>query len=159
MSRSATGFTIREAARGEEPSIRAVVFSVLEEYGLPPDHSGTDADLDDVISNYAARGGCFRVVVSPENEIVGCGGFRPTNAEEVEVRKMYLLRQARGRGFGRQLLCDFVEIARERGFKRVVLETASVLKEAIALYKQNGFVPLQRDCLPSRCDQAYVLDL
>jgi hypothetical protein len=39
------------------------------------------------------------------------------------------------------------------------LETASVLTEAIALYRRFGFSPAPRKHLASRCDQAWVLDL
>ncbi|MCR4296573.1 MAG: GNAT family N-acetyltransferase, partial [Elusimicrobia bacterium] len=79
--------------------------------------------------------------------------------EEAEVRKMYLLPETRGHGYGRELLRSLIDFARQAGFKRVVLETASVLKEAISLYRSFGFTPVQREHLASRCDQAYVLDL
>ena len=72
---------------------------------------------------------------------------------------MYFLKQARGRGLGRRLLQDLIEAARARGYKRVTLETASVLKEAITLYRSVGFSPMTRCDLSSRCDQAYVLEL
>lgn len=39
------------------------------------------------------------------------------------------------------------------------LETASVLKEAIALYRKFGFREYHPTELCSRCDQAYILDL
>ena len=39
------------------------------------------------------------------------------------------------------------------------LETASVLKEAIALYAGAGFRPIRRPLLASRCDQIFALDL
>ena len=149
----------RDATRGDEPAIRSVVVAVLHEYGLAPDPANTDADLLDVTSSYTARGGVFRVLVSSTDEIVGCGGLYPLEREEAEIRKMYLLPETRGRGLGRRLLRDLIAGARERGFKRVILETASVLEDAIALYRAHGFVPVRRDHLASRCDQAYVLDL
>jgi len=154
-----SSFHFRDAASSDGPAIRGVVFTVLEEYGLSPDPGTTDADLQDVISSYTARGGCFRVLVSPRHEIVGCGGLYPLAEDEAEIRKMYFLKEARGRGLGRRLLLDLIDAARERGFRRVVVETASVLEDAIALYRQNGFVPLERAHLPRRCDQAYVLSL
>jgi putative acetyltransferase len=152
-------FRFRAAAPGDHPAIRAVVCAVLAEYGLALDPADTDADLQDVISSYAGRGGSFRVLVSPAGEIVGCGGLYPLDERQAEIRKMYLLPEARGRGLGRRLLQELVEEARAGGFERVVLETASVLKEAISLYRSFGFVPLERAHLASRCDQAYVLAL
>ena len=116
---------------GDAPAVRAVVFAVLEEYGLSPSPASTDKDLDDIIASYGGRGGLFRVIASPTGAVVGCGGLYPIDSTEVEIRKMYLLKEARGRGLGRMLLNDLIAAARERGFERVVAETASVLREAI----------------------------
>ena len=149
----------RDALPGDEPAIRAVVWSVLAEYGLTPDPGGTDSDLDDVERSYAKRGGTFRVLVSETGEVVGCGGLYPLDATEAEIRKMYFRPDARGRGHGRALLRDLLDHARRSAFRRVVLETASVLREAIALYRKFGFVPITREHLARRCDQAFALDL
>jgi putative acetyltransferase len=72
---------------------------------------------------------------------------------------MYFLPEARGRGYGRRLLEELIALARARGFRRLTLDTASVLHEAIALYRRMGFVPFQPANMPQRCDQAYVLHL
>jgi putative acetyltransferase len=76
-----------------------------------------------------------------------------------ELRKMYLRRDCRGRGYGKRLLEHALAQARERGFRRITLETASVLKEAIRLYQSYGFVPYTPAHLSPRCDQAYMLEL
>ena len=72
---------------------------------------------------------------------------------------MYLQKAYRGKGLGKFLLEDALSRARQLGFKTMILETASVLKEAIALYKNYGFVEYQPDHMSERCDQAYALDL
>ncbi len=152
--------SFRDAVSGDEPAIQQLVFTVLREYGLEPDLAVTDADLWDVVSYYVAPGGCFRVLLSTQGQIVGCGGIKPLNAREAELRKMYLLPQARGLGLGAALLRQLIDFARARGCQRVVLDTASVLKDAIALYQRNGFLrqPLPAHLTP-RCDQAYALEL
>ena len=152
-------FRFREATASDAAAIRSVVFSVLAEYGLSPDADGIDADLNDVASSYGERGGSFRVVTSLDGRVVGCGGLYPLTESDAEIRKMYLLREARGLGLGRALLDELIALATERRFKRVVVETAAVLKEAISLYRRRGFVPFAHDHLAKRCDQAYVLNL
>jgi len=72
---------------------------------------------------------------------------------------MYLLPEARGHGLGGRMLRRAIAFARGRGFRRVELETASELKEAIALYAGAGFQPMRRAHLAARCDQAFALDL
>ncbi|MDI6449935.1 GNAT family N-acetyltransferase [Sedimentisphaerales bacterium M17dextr] len=135
------------------------MFTVLDEYGLRPDPDGTDADLDDIERSYFARGGTFRILQEEDGSLVGAYGLYPLQNHTCELRKMYLRRTHRGRGLGRRLLEDALASARELGFTTVTLETASVLKEAIALYKRYGFVPCPSDHLATRCDQAYILVL
>jgi putative acetyltransferase len=59
---------------------------------------------------------------------------------------------------GRRLLDRAIAFARGRGFRTIELTTASVLAEAIAMYRRHGFAPIQRD-MPRRCDQAFALAL
>jgi putative acetyltransferase len=152
-------YRFRTARSEDSAAIRALVESVLREYGLPFDAADTDADLADVQASYEDRGGVLYVVEAPAREIVGCGGLFPVSAGSVELRKMYLLPTARGRGLGKELLNRLLADARRLGYKRVMLETNSVLKEAIALYRRFGFVPVVRPHLAKRCDQTWELRL
>lgn len=150
---------IRLAANTDREQIQNIVFSVLSEYGLKNDPNGTDADLNDIEANYLARGGTFVVVEDDENKIVGTAGLYPLREGVCELRKMYLLKETRGKGMGKKLLDYLLTKASKLGFHRVELETASVLVEAIKLYTLYGFRPMQADHLASRCDQAYFLEL
>jgi putative acetyltransferase len=154
-----TPFLLREARPADQESIRAIVGEVLREYGLEVDPKETDADLADVQASYVGRGGVFLVLTGSDGSIAGCGGLYPVSATEAEIRKMYFLPDARGKGYGRRLLTLLIGAARDRGYRRVVLETAAVLKEAIALYRSAGFKPYARERIACRCDQAMALEL
>ena len=158
-SQSTGDHVIRDAAAGDESAVQTVVFSVLREYGLQPDPDGTDADLNDLQSFYLDRAGTFRIVTDAAGHIVGCGGLLPVSAGDVELRKMYLLPEARGCGTGRRLLEDLIATARARDHARIVLDTASVLKEAIALYRKRGFQSFENPERVRRCDQSFMLNL
>ncbi|MBC8022534.1 MAG: GNAT family N-acetyltransferase [Burkholderiales bacterium] len=153
------GYVIRPADGGDAAEVRDVVRRVLAEYGLEPDPRGVDADLEDLDVSYTARGGLFDVAVGSDGALAGCCGIYPVDSSMCELRKMYLLPEARGHGIGGRLLRRALAFARGRGFRRVELETASELKEAIALYAGAGFQPIPRAHLAARCDQAFALDL
>jgi molybdate transport system substrate-binding protein len=160
--RSAAGFrghAIRPAVAADLPAIRDVVHRVLAEYKLEVDPTGTDSDLEDLDAAYFARGGHFDVVISEEGHIAGCCGVHRLDERTCELRKMYLRRDARRHGVGGRLLRRALAFAKGRGYARMELETASVLKKAIALYTGAGFRPIERKHLASRCDQAFALDL
>ena len=90
--------------------------------------------------------------------MLGTYGLFPLNDITCELRKMYFLREIRGRGLGREVLERAVEHAR-LGFKTMVLKTISVLKRAIQVYKRFGFVPTTMDHPNARADQRFVLNL
>lgn len=150
---------LRPADNKDCEDITRLVFDVLKEYGLRPDPASTDADIRDIESSYLRRGGTFLVLEAEDGSIVGAYGLYPLEEHTCELRKMYLHKAYRGKGLGKALLDDALVKARRLGFRKMLLETASVLKEAIALYKSYGFVEYTPDHLSSRCDQAYMLEL
>jgi putative acetyltransferase len=150
---------LRPANNGDCDHIASLVFGVLREYNLKPDPASTDADIKDIDSSYFQRGGTFFVLEEKDGSIIGVYGLYPLEKHTCELRKMYLHKAHRGKGLGKLLLEDALTQARHLGFRRMTLETASVLKEAIALYKSYGFAEYTPEHLSSRCDQAYVLEL
>ncbi|OHB60879.1 MAG: hypothetical protein A2168_04360 [Planctomycetes bacterium RBG_13_50_24] len=137
----------------------SLVYGILREYDLKPDPACTDADIKDIESSYFDRGGMFFVLETEDGSIIGAYGLYPINERTCELRKMYLHKAYRGKGLGKFLLDDALSKARQLGFEKMILETASVLKEAIALYKSYGFVQYNPQHMSSRCDQAYLLEL
>lgn len=150
---------LRLANNKDCPDIINLVYGVLKEYNLKPDAEATDADLGDIEKSYFERGGSFYVLEEKDGSIVGTYGVYPIDERTCELRKMYLLGSYRGRGLGKLLLENALSEARKSGFKTMTLETASVLTEAIGLYKSYGFVEYNTERLSNRCDQAYRLEL
>lgn len=149
---------IRDASNKDCENVKYLIFTVLKEYGLVPDPESTDKDLEDIEAEYINNNGYFGVVEQGDR-IIATVGVRRMSASTCEIRKMYCLPECRGKGLGRQLLQHAISMAKQRGYSRAVLETASPLKEAIALYKKFGFKPYSPTHIAARCDQAYELDL
>ncbi|MET0999447.1 MAG: GNAT family N-acetyltransferase [Marmoricola sp.] len=73
-----------------------------------------------------------------------------------EVKRMYVVPAAQGRGLARAMLAHLEETAREAGAHVMVLETGMRQPEAIALYESSGYRPIPgfgfyRDSPISRC--------
>ena len=139
--------------------VTELVYGVLKEYGLKPDPGATDIDLKDIEQSYFKRGGAFYVLEEEDGSIIASYGLYLIDKQTCELRKMYLHSSYRGKGLGKLMLEDALAKARQIGFKKMTLETASVLKEAISLYKSYGFVEYEPEHMSSRCDQAFVLEL
>jgi putative acetyltransferase len=150
---------LRPADNKDCKCVARLVYGILKEYDLKPDPACTDVDIKDIESSYFARGGTFLVLETEDGSIIGAYGLYPMGEKTCELRKMYLDKAHRGKGLGRFMLEDALSKAKQLGFEEVILETASVLKEAIALYKSYGFVEYNPQHMSSRCDQAYMLVL
>jgi GNAT superfamily N-acetyltransferase len=154
----------RRATRADSPIALQLVDRALREYGLYAAPDAGDIDLTDLERHYDARGGCFELIEAG-GEVIGVVGWRPAGDGAIELKKLYLASSARGHGLGRRAVERVIQAARAAGARAIVLETATRLTEANALYRRLGFVPVQGEAaasfatLASQCDQAYRLDL
>lgn len=71
--------------------------------------------------------------------LVGCAGMRARSESDVEVKRMFVRRPFRGRGYARELLTLVEEEARSLGYSRVLMETGGAQPEAMGLYESSGY--------------------
>jgi len=69
------------------------------------------------------------------------GGLRELDSEHGELKAMHVRETARGRGIGRALVLGLAEVAQQRGYRRLSLETGTIEAFAAArsLYASVGF--------------------
>jgi GNAT superfamily N-acetyltransferase len=70
---------------------------------------------------------------------VASGGWRARDDGSVEIKRMYVVPSARGKGFARQLLAELELTAKRAGHHRIILETGGKQPEAAALYRSSGY--------------------
>jgi GNAT superfamily N-acetyltransferase len=75
-------------------------------------------------------------------EAVGCGALRPLEDGVAEIKRMYVVPAARGRGLSKLVLAGLEAAARDRGWTTLRLETGPRQPEAIALYEGAGYRPI-----------------
>ena len=81
------------------------------------------------------------VVVAYENEQpVGCGAIKEYDSTTMEVKRMYVPPEQRGKGIAMTVLSALEQWASELSYIKCLLETGKRQPEAIALYKKNGYV-------------------
>jgi GNAT superfamily N-acetyltransferase len=70
---------------------------------------------------------------------VAMGGVRRHDADTVEMKRLYVVPECRGRGLSRLMLGALEDLARRLGARRMVLETGSKQPEAMRLYETSGY--------------------
>lgn len=109
--------------------------------------------LADAEGQVIAPGGQIFIVESDEGEAVGCCALMQMGEGSLELAKMAVRPDARGKGLSKLLMDACVEGATVAGAKRLYLETNSALAPALRLYEQYGFTYLPvRDTPYARAD-------
>jgi putative acetyltransferase len=70
---------------------------------------------------------------------VACGGYRPLEPGVAEIKRMFVDRAHRGRGYSKAILRRLEQMAMESGYAAVRLETRYLQTAAIALYEGTGY--------------------
>lgn len=115
---------------------------LVEEYAtsLGVDLSFQDIahELDHLQDEYAAPSGAF-VLAGEGDAFVGCVGVRRFADGIAEMKRMYTVPAARGRGVGRLLAERAIREARALRYARLRLDTLPTMKSAQSLYLSLGF--------------------
>jgi len=112
--------SLRQAQRAE----------IEQRYGRPDSEPGPAPSGDDITAFFVAF---------VDDEPVGCGGLRELDLTEAEIKRMFVTTSARGTGASTALLARLEQVGRERGYRRLVLETGDQQPDAIRFYTREGY--------------------
>ncbi len=97
-------------------------------------------ELDHLSSEYSAPTGAF-LIAAEHGEALGCAGVRRFADGDGEIKRLYVIPAARGRGIGLQLARRIIDEGHRLGYARLLLDTLPAMQEAQSLYVALGFRP------------------
>jgi DNA-binding MarR family transcriptional regulator/ribosomal protein S18 acetylase RimI-like enzyme len=80
------------------------------------------------------------IVARLHDNPIGCVALKCHKNSPAELKRMWVSPSARGLRVGRRLIDEVEKHARQAGVRAIRLETNRTLREAIALYRQSGYV-------------------
>ncbi|MBB1243905.1 GNAT family N-acetyltransferase [Streptomyces durbertensis] len=132
--------------RYDHPDARKLEAEVQQEYARRYQSDGDSTPLDPEM--FTPPHGVFFLAYDDEGRPVATGGWRGKlpagegyEEGDAEIKRMYVVPEARGRGLARRILARLEEDARAAGRLRMVLETGTEQPEAIELYTSSGYSP------------------
>jgi len=156
---------IRRIQMTDESIMASVIRTVMPEFGADgPGFALHDPEVGHMFRAYDRPLAAY-FVLEQDGRILGGAGVAPLDGAEpgiCELRKMYFLPEARGRGLGERMIRACLDRARELGYRACYLETLTGMDAAQRLYARVGFRPI---CGPlgttghHGCDKWFILNL
>lgn len=107
---------------------------------LDKDLAIRNGDTNDFFAQYNKIDLIKHVVIAyEEGQAVGCGAMKEFEGTAMELKRMFVPLNKRGKGIARGVLEELQNWAKELGYKKCVLETGDKMPEAISLYIKSGF--------------------
>jgi putative acetyltransferase len=156
---------VRRVDKKDNVAMANIIRTVMPEYGA----SGAgfaihDSEVDNIFEAYSRPATAY-FVCELDGKVVGGGGVAPLEGGDpkiCELKKMYFLHEARGKGLGQKVLTSCLNAAKEIGFQLCYLETFNTMKDAMKLYERNGFEKIKGPMGNTghfACDTFYTLKL
>jgi putative acetyltransferase len=135
-------YIIREIEPKDNLKIATVIRNVFEELDAPKVGTAyADPHLNTLFEVYQGDTEIYFVVEKDEIILGGCGIGKLIDAEIkiCELQKMYLAKEARGKGIAKALMQKCLVFAKQVGYDKCYIETLPFMKDAQKLYVKSGF--------------------
>lgn len=104
-----------------------------------PTFDRLEKEIAGLPGEYAPPLGCS--LLARDNGVpVGCVAFAPRGESVVELKRMFVVPEARGKGIGFELVGTLIEHAHARKAERIVLDSYHTMVDAHHIYRSFGFV-------------------
>jgi putative acetyltransferase len=124
--------------------VKRLILAICDEiFQLPEDvvrRFDPMSDIDDVYSHYFDDGGIFLVLID-ESRVVGSGAIRRLSDDICELKRMWFLKEYRGRGLGKTMAQMLLDFAKKTGYKKIRLDLLNPQQQtqAIEFYQRMEF--------------------
>ncbi len=79
------------------------------------------------------------VVAHDDDSAAGCGCFKKYDDKTIEIKRMFVKSEFRGRGISKLVLSELEAWAKQLGYASAILETGVYQHEALGLYEKSGY--------------------
>lgn len=129
---------IRKYRKEDEQEVIKLVTEVLAEFGWKP-HRKYDPDLYNLNDFYNKPGSQF-FILEHKGRVIGTIGVENQGNKIAEIRKYFIRKSYRGKGFGSRIINHALNYCKKNKFKTIKILTDSTLKNAIIVYLKRNFV-------------------
>lgn len=79
------------------------------------------------------------IIATIDNKPVGCGAMKAYDSDTMEIKRMFVPIEMRGKGIAVHILKNLEKWAKEMNYSKCILETGNKMPEAIRLYEKSNY--------------------
>ncbi len=98
-------------------------------------------------------------ILEDGGEIVGTVGIKEDSEGVALLRRLFLLSEHRGKGYGALLMAEAMKFCKDKGYSQLVFRTTNRMEQAIQLCKKKGFKKAEEADLQGFKIYKFVLNL
>jgi putative acetyltransferase len=139
--------TIRTIQQNDNLELAKMIRQVFVEHIAPQEGTLFSDPTTDHLFELFQEENSILWVLEIEGKALGCCGLFPTQGlpeKCVELVKFYISKEARGNGFGLELMNKCIESAIQMGYKSIYIESLPEYAKAVNMYLQTGFKQLNQ---------------
>ena len=81
----------------------------------------------------------YVIIAGIKGKAVGCAGLKAYSDSDAEIKRVWVERDCRRNHIADEMMDRIEGKARELGFRRTILQTRPIMKDAVALYLKRGY--------------------
>ncbi|ADF50620.1 Predicted acetyltransferase [Zunongwangia profunda SM-A87] len=79
------------------------------------------------------------IIATIDDKPVGCGAMKAYDSDTMEIKRMFVPIEMRGKGIAVHILKNLEKWAKEMNYSKCILETGNKMLEAIRLYEKSNY--------------------
>ena len=120
-------------------NVKGLIREYTEWFGRDLSFQALDDELDHIEDKYLPPEGRLVVALDDAGTVCGCVAYHRLDDSTAEMKRLYVTPAGRGHRLGERLARRIMELAREDGYKRMVLDTVAPLEAPAATLEGEGF--------------------
>ncbi|MCX7923507.1 MAG: GNAT family N-acetyltransferase [Clostridia bacterium] len=134
---------IRDFTEADLEQVLDLHVSVMKHAGVYKGDGPWDDDLKDIKNAYLYNNGVF-LIGEADGKIVAMGAFKKSDNGLAEIKRMRVIPELQGKGYGRLMFIMLEKRAIQMGYRGFHLETSELQLAAQKLYLKCGFEEVGR---------------
>jgi GNAT superfamily N-acetyltransferase len=138
-----TQFSVTPAGPADLADMAALFRAYAAALAVDLGPQGFERELAELPGAYVPPRGALLLARDQDGNALGCIALRPLAEVVCEVKRLYVLPEARGTGLGKALVGTVLDEAARLRYHEIKLDTLDHMQAAIALYRNFGFAPIE----------------